>query len=193
MFLGKRVAVLVPAHNCAAEVGRLLPALPRALLDDILIMDDASLDGTGDVAEALGAHVVRKQRQEGLGRALADGLSLLCAAAIDIAVVCRPVPEDAGQVWPLASRMLQSELDVAACGLPLPRPLGWLRISLRWAWPAGSGAAAPQAYRTAVLSDPRIRLHGRRSRHRLDRHLPLRLAALGYRWQIVPRAEGEGR
>jgi glycosyltransferase involved in cell wall biosynthesis len=55
------VSVVVPAFNAEATLGRVLTALaeqePR--VDEVIVVDDASTDGTAAVAERLGARVVR--------------------------------------------------------------------------------------------------------------------------------------
>jgi dolichol-phosphate mannosyltransferase len=73
------VWVVLPTYNEAENlepmVGALLELLPGS--SRILVVDDASPDGTGDIADALaGAHsqveVLHRTRKEGLGRAYVD-------------------------------------------------------------------------------------------------------------------------
>ncbi len=69
----ERVAVVVPCHNEAATVGKVVAdfraALPRAL---VLVVDNASTDRTAETARAAGARVVRETRP-GKGFALLTG------------------------------------------------------------------------------------------------------------------------
>ncbi|GAB3757897.1 polyprenol monophosphomannose synthase [Microlunatus parietis] len=74
-----RILVIVPTYNEAANIekttGRLREAVPEA---DILIADDNSPDGTGDVADHLAAsddhvHVLHRRGKEGLGAAYLAG------------------------------------------------------------------------------------------------------------------------
>ena len=74
-----RVLVLVPTYNEAGNlervVARVHAAVPAA---DVLVIDDASPDGTGDLAEALAGgdrrvHVLHRAAKEGLGAAYIDG------------------------------------------------------------------------------------------------------------------------
>jgi glycosyltransferase involved in cell wall biosynthesis len=68
------VAVVVPCHNEAATVGKVVrdfrAALPEA---DVLVVDNASTDGTGEIALAAGARVITEPRP-GKGFALISGL-----------------------------------------------------------------------------------------------------------------------
>jgi glycosyltransferase involved in cell wall biosynthesis len=55
------VSVVIPAHNAERTLGRVLRALAGEAPDlrEVIVVDDASTDGTGDVARAAGATVVR--------------------------------------------------------------------------------------------------------------------------------------
>jgi len=53
-----RVCVAVPTYNERENISRLVPTLLRVLQENsidgwVLVVDDSSPDGTGDVAEAL--------------------------------------------------------------------------------------------------------------------------------------------
>jgi glycosyltransferase involved in cell wall biosynthesis len=60
------ISVVIPAHNEALELPRTLDALAAALADalggtgiehEVIVVDDASTDGTGDIARARGVRV----------------------------------------------------------------------------------------------------------------------------------------
>jgi glycosyltransferase involved in cell wall biosynthesis len=55
------VMVIVPAHQAAGEIGRCLDGLKAAGFppEEILVVDDGSRDGTGDLARAAGVRVIR--------------------------------------------------------------------------------------------------------------------------------------
>jgi dolichol-phosphate mannosyltransferase len=76
---GDRVAVIMPTYNeranIEAMVGRVRRAVPGA---DLLVVDDNSPDGTGEVADKLAAedshvHVLHRERKAGLGAAYIAG------------------------------------------------------------------------------------------------------------------------
>jgi dolichol-phosphate mannosyltransferase len=71
----------MPTYNEAANVGAIVPAVlaqdPRI---DVLVVDDGSPDGTGDLAEDLAAkdsriHVVHREGKQGLGSAYLRGFT----------------------------------------------------------------------------------------------------------------------
>lgn len=66
------VCVIVPAFNERATVGATVASL-RAEFPHVVCVDDGSVDGTGDLARAAGATVLRHVVNEGQGAALQTG------------------------------------------------------------------------------------------------------------------------
>ena len=75
-----RVAAIIPVLNEAATIGDVVRELPWQVVDEVIVADGGSTDGTQAVARAAGARVVEAGR--GYGRACAAG-----AAATDAAVL----------------------------------------------------------------------------------------------------------
>lgn len=79
---GRVVTVCIPAHNEQSTVGGVVAAVAGAhrapggsgLVDEILVVDDGSVDATGAAAESAGARVIRPDRRQGKGGAMATGL-----------------------------------------------------------------------------------------------------------------------
>ena len=70
-----RVVVVVPAWDEAPRIARVVRAVP-AWVDSIVVVDDASSDGTAEAARAAGdarVEVVRHERNAGVGAAIATG------------------------------------------------------------------------------------------------------------------------
>ena len=73
----KSVAVIVPVHNEAENLPALLGEMPRDSVPGmhVIVVDDGSTDGSGDIARQWGADtVVVHQINRGLGAALRSGL-----------------------------------------------------------------------------------------------------------------------
>ena len=68
-----RVSVIIPTHNEAQAIGRVLADLPFNLVNEVIVVDSNSTDGTPDIAERMGARVVKEPRR-GYGRACLTGL-----------------------------------------------------------------------------------------------------------------------
>jgi glycosyltransferase involved in cell wall biosynthesis len=69
-----RVSVIIPTHNEAQAIGRVLADLPRDLVTEVIVVDSNSSDGTPEIAAKMGALVVREPRR-GYGRACLTGLA----------------------------------------------------------------------------------------------------------------------
>ena len=89
-----RVLVVTPTYNERDN----LPVLVRQVLGrgpdfSVLVVDDASPDGTGAVADGLAAefpgrvHVLHRTGKRGLGRSYVDALSQ--AVSMDVDIVCQ--------------------------------------------------------------------------------------------------------
>ena len=74
MFEPNNCAAVIPCFNESACIGDLVPAL-RRYLPAVFVVDDGSTDGTGNIARAAGAIVVRHDRNLGKGAALQTGLA----------------------------------------------------------------------------------------------------------------------
>jgi dolichol-phosphate mannosyltransferase len=77
--MSERALVIIPTYNECANIERLIPLIlaqdPRL---EVLVVDDNSPDGTGDVVECLSAqnprvHVLHRQAKLGLGTAYVAG------------------------------------------------------------------------------------------------------------------------
>jgi len=74
-----RILVIIPTYDEAENLPRIVPrVLEQDARVDILVVDDASPDGTGDIADGLAAesdrvHVLHRPGKEGLGRAYLAG------------------------------------------------------------------------------------------------------------------------
>ncbi len=69
-----RVSIVIPTHNEAQGIRRVLADLPADLVTEVLVVDSNSTDGTLEIAESMGARVLREPRR-GYGRACLTGLA----------------------------------------------------------------------------------------------------------------------
>jgi Glycosyl transferase family 2 len=115
-FRGK-IAILVPAYNEAENIGTVLNRMPSEVCGvptAVLVVDDGSRDGTGDVAAEHGAVVARHVINRGGGAALRTGYRLMVESGAEIVVTL----DADGQHLPaemerLVKPVLAGEVDVA--------------------------------------------------------------------------------
>ncbi len=115
-FAGK-IAVLIPAYNEAESIGDVLQQIPAEVCGvgtAILVVDDGSRDGTGEVAAAHGAIVAHHLINRGGGAALRTGYRLMVESGAEIVVTL----DADGQHLPsemerLVRPVLDGEVDVA--------------------------------------------------------------------------------
>ena len=69
-----RVSVIIPTHNEAQAIERVLADLPAGLASEVIVVDSNSTDGTPDIAARLGARVIQEPRR-GYGRACLTGIA----------------------------------------------------------------------------------------------------------------------
>jgi glycosyltransferase involved in cell wall biosynthesis len=69
-----RVSVVIPTHNEAKSIGRVLAELPAEIVTEVLVVDSNSTDGTPEIASKMGARVLPEPRR-GYGRACLTGLA----------------------------------------------------------------------------------------------------------------------
>ena len=112
-----KIAILVPAYNEAENIGYVLDRMPEQVCGAptaVLVVDDGSRDGTGDVAAEHGAAVARHVTNRGGGAALRTGYRLMVESG---AVIVVTLDAD-GQHLPsemerLVKPVLDGEVDVA--------------------------------------------------------------------------------
>jgi len=69
---GRKIAVIIPAFDEAGAIGKVISEVPD-WVDKTIVADNASRDGTAEIAKAHGAHVVHEP-QAGYGAACLRGI-----------------------------------------------------------------------------------------------------------------------
>ncbi len=190
MPAGPRVLVVTPTYDeagsLAATVAAVFAAAPQV---DLLVVDDASPDGTGDIADALATAdgritVLHRPGKEGLGRAYVAGFRLALDRGYDVIV---EMDADGSHPASALPALLTALADDPATGLAIGSryvPGGGLAD-----WAAGRRllSRAGNAYARAML---RLRVRDvtagyRAYRAEVLRDLPLdEIDSRGYCFQI---------
>ncbi len=68
MYNGKKVVVVLPAYNAEKTLEQTLSEVPMNVVDELILVDDASKDNTFDKAKQLGVHhVIKHEKNKGYG------------------------------------------------------------------------------------------------------------------------------
>jgi glycosyltransferase involved in cell wall biosynthesis len=140
---GKRVAVVVPAHDEESLIAGVLAAMP-GFVDRVYVVDDASADATSERARDGGdgrVEVIRHDRNEGVGAAIVTGYRRALAEGIDVACVMAGDGQmDPSDLETLAGAVARGEVDYAKANrlvtgqawnlIPRSRYLGNAMLSL---------------------------------------------------------------
>lgn len=68
-----KIVVIVPGHNVAHVLSKTISGIPKNSVDDIIVIDDGSNDGTDGVARKMGVEVVSHEKRRGYGGAQKTG------------------------------------------------------------------------------------------------------------------------
>ena len=68
MILGKKLVIVLPAYNAAKTIEQTYNEIPFDIVDDIVLVDDNSIDNTTEVAAALNIkNIVVHEENKGYG------------------------------------------------------------------------------------------------------------------------------
>ena len=203
MYKGRRIAVVVPAFNEAGKIGDVVRKVPRSLAGCVIVVDDASSDGTAEEAEAAGAErVIRHEHNRGVGAGIRSGLFEARRAGFEFAAVLsgddQHEPSELSRVLPPlfegTADLVQGSRWLPGGATPgIPADRRWLTrlyarlFRLASGFPCTDGTNGLRAFRLSMLDDPRIRLDQPwLDRYQLEPYLLLQAVRCGYRVREVP-------
>ena len=116
-----RVVALIPAHNEATRIAATVAAASAIEgVTRVLVVDDASSDGTADLAEAAGAEVLRLLANVGKGAALDAGLASVRRDADVLLLLDGDLGETASQGALLIGPIEAGAADMTIATFPPP-------------------------------------------------------------------------
>ena len=91
MINGKKVVVVLPAYNAASTLETTYNEIPMEIVDEVVLVDDASPDNTVDVGKGLGIkHIVKHQNNRGYGGNQKSCYSKALELGADIVIMLHP-------------------------------------------------------------------------------------------------------
>lgn len=68
MLNNKKIVVVLPAYNAAQTLAKTYNEIPFDIVDDVILVDDASKDNTSELGKEIGIkHVIKHQQNKGYG------------------------------------------------------------------------------------------------------------------------------
>src|SRR5271166_1352919 len=111
---GAKLCVVLPAFNAARTLVRTLEALDRAIVDEVIVVDDASTDETREITRRLGVHYAFHRSNLGYGGNQKTCYALALGTGADIVVMVHPDYQYEPRLVPALSYMVASGIyDVA--------------------------------------------------------------------------------
>jgi glycosyltransferase involved in cell wall biosynthesis len=131
------VVVVLPAYNAARTLVRTYRDIPKDIVDDVILVDDASQDDTVEIARLLNLKVIQHDKNLGYGGNQKTCYRAALESGADIVVMVHPdyqydptlipqmiAPIQTGQAdCVLGSRMLQKG-GASAGGMPIYKQIG---------------------------------------------------------------------
>lgn len=91
MYNNKKVAVVLPAYNAARTLEKTYQEIPFDVVDDVILVDDASADNTSELAKSIGIkHVIRHDKNKGYGGNQKSCYNKALEIGADIVVMLHP-------------------------------------------------------------------------------------------------------
>lgn len=118
MFEGATIGVVVPAYNEEKLIGRVLETIPP-FVDKVIVVDDASTDGTGEVVRRYmqkdkRIEMIRHDANQGVGAAIATGYKRAVELGLQVvAVMAGDGQMDPADLPALVGPVARGELDYA--------------------------------------------------------------------------------
>ena len=110
---GKHITVVLPAYNAEKTLRRTVSELDTSIIDEILLVDDASSDKTFELAQELGIRAIKHEKNLGYGGNQKTCYRTALNNGADIVVMIHPDYQYSPKLTiPLASMIAYGEYDV---------------------------------------------------------------------------------
>ncbi len=91
MIEGKKLVVVLPAYNAYKTLSRTISDIPANIVDELVLVDDGSIDDTSNLAQQLGInHIIKHPKNLGYGANQKTCYNKALAIGADIVVMLHP-------------------------------------------------------------------------------------------------------
>ena len=113
MLNGKRIVVVMPSYNAAKTIAATVGEVPRDIVDEIVLVDDASSDETVEMAVHLGLTTFLHEQNYGYGRNQKTCYREAIRRGADVVIMVHPDYQYSPQlIVPMAGMIAYGEYDV---------------------------------------------------------------------------------
>jgi len=116
VIYGAKICVVLPAYNAAKTLARTLEGIDRTLIDDVIVVDDGSVDETRDITRRIGVRYAFHRRNHGYGGNQTTCYALALETGADIAVMLHPDYQYEPRLAPALAHMVASGIYDVALG-----------------------------------------------------------------------------
>ncbi len=117
MLQRKKLVVVLPAYNAEATLRRTYAEIPFDIVDDVILVDDASDDRTSEVAHELGIqHIIRHAKNRGYGANQKTCYDKALALGADIIIMLHPDYQYTPKLIPAMASIIASGVYPAVLG-----------------------------------------------------------------------------
>jgi len=117
MIGDKKIVVVMPAYNAEKTLEDTYREIPHDLVDEIVIVDDASLDNTVEVAKQIGIHhIIRHEENKGYGGNQKSCYNKALELGADIVIMVHPDYQYTPKLIPAMSHIISSGLYPVVLG-----------------------------------------------------------------------------
>lgn len=112
MLNGKKIVVVMPAYNAAKTLEMTYAEIPFEIVDDLVLVDDASRDRTLEIAREMGIHTIVHEKNLGYGGNQKSCYRAALALGADIVIMVHPDYQYTPNLIPaMASMIAYGEFD----------------------------------------------------------------------------------
>lgn len=105
-----KVIAVMPAYNAASTLERTVADIPEGSVDEVILVDDCSSDGTVELARSLGLTVVLHETNTGYGGNQKTCYTRALELGADIVVMIHPDYQYDSRVIPLAAELIRLDI-----------------------------------------------------------------------------------
>jgi len=90
VLIGKRIVVVLPAYNAGKTLRATVAGVPPGIVDEFILVDDGSVDGTETLSREMGLTTIRHPRNLGYGANQKTCYAAGLASRADVIVMLHP-------------------------------------------------------------------------------------------------------